>query len=43
VSRIEAAVVEIHFPLGVGERPIGFDEDTFVQIDRVKTTLTPSS
>jgi hypothetical protein len=43
VSRVEAAVVEIHFPLSLADRPIGLDEDAFVRIDRVKATLAPSS
>ena len=43
VSRVEAAVVEIHFPLALADRPKGLDEDAFVWIDRVKATLTPSS
>ena len=43
VSRLEAAVVEIHLPLELADRPKGLDEDAFVRIDRVKARLTPSS
>ena len=42
VSWVEAAVVEINFPLEITDQPIGLDEDGFAGIDRVKATLTPS-
>jgi hypothetical protein len=43
VSRIEAAAVEIDFPLELADSFIGLDEDTFIRIDRVNTDLTPLS